>query len=319
MQTMKAMVIDGFGGPDQLRPHTMPVPVVADGEVLVRLEVVGVGEWDPFEREGGYAEMLGTTPEFPYVLGSEGAGEVAAVGRGVERLVVGDLVYAVGFLNPRGGFYAEQVVIAEDLVSRVPDGLTAAEAGVMGGVGTTALRGLDDVLHVEPGTTALVFGAGGGIGHLAVQLARRMGGRVLAVASGDDGVELASRLNADAVVDGRRDDVSAAARRFARGGIDAALLTAGGEAADEAVKAVPRGGRVAYPNGVMPEPVAVDGVDIVAYNGEPDRDLIERFDALISTTPPIVHIAETFPLESAAEAHRALERHHLGKLALAIS
>ena len=154
MQTMKAMVIDGFGGPDQLRPHTMPVPVVADGEVLVRLEVVGVGEWDPFEREGGYAEMLGTTPEFPYVLGSEGAGEVAAVGRGVERLVVGDLVYAVGFLNPRGGFYAEQVVIAEDLVSRVPDGLTAAEAGVMGGVGTTALRGLDDVLHVEPGTTA---------------------------------------------------------------------------------------------------------------------------------------------------------------------
>jgi len=129
MQTMKAMVIDGFGGPDQLRPLTMPVPVVADGEVLVRLEVVGVGEWDPFEREGGYAEMLGTTPEFPYVLGSEGAGEVAAAGRGVERLVVGDLVYAVGFLNPRGGFYAEQVVIAEDLVSRVPDGLTAAEAG----------------------------------------------------------------------------------------------------------------------------------------------------------------------------------------------
>ena len=319
MQTMKAMVIDGFGGPDQLRPLTMPVPVVADGEVLVRLEVVGVGEWDPFEREGGYAEMLGTTPEFPYVLGSEGAGEVAAAGRGVERLVVGDLVYAVGFLNPRGGFYAEQVVIAADLVSRVPDGLTAAEAGVMGGVGTTALRGLDDVLHVEPGTTVLVFGAGGGIGHLAVQLARRMGGRVLAVASGDDGVELASRLNADAVVDGRRDDVSAAAQRFARGGVDAALLTAGGEAADEAVKAVRRGGRVAYPNGVMPEPVAVDGVDIVAYNGEPDRDLIERFDALISTTPPIVHIAETFPLESAAEAHRALDRHHLGKLALAIS
>ena len=229
------------------------------------------------------------------------------------------LVYAVGFLNPRGGFYAEQVVIAEDLVSRVPDGLTAAEAGVMGGVGTTALRGLDDVLRVEPGTTVLVFGAGGGIGHLAVQLARRMGGRVLAVASGDDGVELASRLNADAVVDGRRDDVSAAAQRFARGGVDAALLTAGGEAADEAVKAVRRGGRVAYPNGVMPEPVAVDGVDIVAYNGEPDRDLIERFDALISTTPPIVHIAETFPLESAAEAHRALDRHHLGKLALAIS
>lgn len=69
----------------------------------------------------------------------------------------------------------------------------------------------------------------------------------------------------------------------------------------------------------MPEPVGVDGVDIVAYNGEPDRDLIERFEALISTTPPIVHIAETFPLESAAEAHRALERHHLGKLALAIS
>jgi NADPH:quinone reductase len=78
----------------------------------------------------------------------------------------------------------------------------------------TALTGLDDVLSVRPNETLLVFGASGGIGHMAIQLAKRMGARVLAVASGDDGVALAMRLGADAVVDGRKEDAVTAARRF---------------------------------------------------------------------------------------------------------
>lgn len=315
-KTMRAAVIDRFGGAEELKAGTIPVPEIGADEVLVRVEVAGVGEWDAFERQGGYAEMLGMEPAFPYVLGSEGAGTVAAVGERVRRFAPGDRVYAVGFLNPKGGFYAEYAAVSEDFVSPIPGALTIEQAAVVGGVGLTALRGLEDVLRLKEGETVLVFGAGGGIGHVAVQLAKRMGARVFAVASGDDGVALAERIGADAAVDGRAGGVLAAVRAFAPGGFDAALLTAGGEAADQALSAVREGGRAAYPGGVHPEPRAPAGVQLTSYNGDPDGDIIERLNRFIERGPFEVHVAQTFPLEDAAEAHRALERHYLGKLAL---
>jgi NADPH:quinone reductase-like Zn-dependent oxidoreductase len=98
----------------------------------------------------------------------------------------------------------------------------------------------------------MIFGAGGGVGHLAVQLARNMGARVFAVASGEDGVAMVKKLGIDAAVNGRKDDISLAASSFAPDGLDAALLTAGGEIAEIAIQCVRTGGRVAYPNGIYP-------------------------------------------------------------------
>lgn len=275
-----------------------------------------MGAWDPFEREGGFAKLSGIEPEFPYVLGSDGAGTVAAVGPRVGRFLEGDRVYAVAVANAKGGFYAEYVAVKEDEASPVPEHLTTEQAGALPVDGITALRGLDDTLGVKEGESLLIFGASGGIGHLAVQLAKRMGARVLAVASGDDGVELARRLGADAVVDGHKDDVAAAARAFAPEGLDAVLLTADGRAAEEALGALRKGGRAAYPNGVEPEPQTRPGVTIQGYDGTPDRPAIEKLNRLIESGPFEVHVARTFPLEQAAEAHRALETHYLGKLAL---
>ena len=183
----------------------------------------------------------------------------------------------------------------------------------------TALRGLDDMLSLKEGETLMIFGASGGIGHLAVQLAKRMGARVFAVASGDDGVALAKRLGAEFAINGRKDDVVAAAREFASGGLDAALVTAGGEAADRALKAVRDGGRAAHPNGVMPEPKASHGVRMSSYDVELSQEVIAKLNRLIEASPFEVHIARTFPLDRAAEAHRALDDHYLGKLALRLS
>lgn len=315
---MRAVAIDRFGGVETLEMHTLPIPGIGPGEVLVRVQWAGVGEWDPFEREGGYAEMTGVTPAFPYVLGSEGAGIVAAVGESVDRVTTGDRVYAVGFLNPKGGFYAEYAAVPAGFVSPLPGGLTAEQAAGLGGVGLTALRGLDDTLRVEPGESVMVFGASGGVGHLAVQLAKRMGARVLAVASGDDGVAMVRRLGADEAVDGRGGDVLAAARALAPGGIDCALLAAGGGSAEAALGTLREGGRAAYPNGVHPEPRAPEGVRLTAYNGEPDAEILERLNRLVDAGPFEVHVDRSFALEEAAEAHRALGRHHLGKLALRI-
>ena len=316
--TMRAVVIDRFGGPEQFRERRLPVPSPSPGQILIRLEVAGVGSWDPFEREGGYAEMQGTAPWFPYVLGSEGAGTIAAVGDGVTNRAVGERVFAASFLNPTGGFYAEYVCVDAGLVAPVPAGMSTAQAAVMGGVGMTALRGLQDALDLRSGETLLVHGASGAMGHLAVQLGKRLGARVLAVASGDDGVALAARVGADLSIDGRAEDVADGARRFSADGLDAALLTVGGPAADAAVATVRPGGRAAYPTGVQPEPSSTPAVQPQAFNGEPDADLLERFVALIGDRPLDVHIAREFPFDQIAAAHHALHDHHLGKLAVAI-
>jgi NADPH:quinone reductase-like Zn-dependent oxidoreductase len=313
---MRAAAIDRFGGPETIAVHTLPVPQVEPDEVLIHIESAGVAEWDPFEREGGFVEMLGVTPTFPYVLGTDGAGTVAAVGKQVKGFKEGDKVYGAVLGNPKGGFYAEYASVKDQFVSHIPGKVSIEQAGVMPSDAVTGLRGLDDVLGLKRGESVMIFGASGGIGHMAVQLAKRMGARVFAVASGDDGVSLAKRLGGDAVVDGHKDDVAAAARKFAPGGVDAALLTAGGEAADRALAAVREGGRVAHPNGVDPAPKARAGVKLTAYDGEPDRQIIEKLNKLIETGPFEVHIARTFPLERAADAHRAIDEHYLGKLAL---
>lgn len=315
---MDAVAIDRFGGPEELTLHELPVPEVGSGEILIRVDTAGVGVWDPFDREGGFVEILGAEPKFPYVLGADGAGIVEAVGEGVTRFVAGDRVYSFGSLDPKSRFYAKYAVVKAEHAAPVPEGLSLEEAGAMPTDALTALVGLDEILHLQPGETLLVFGASGGIGHLAVQLAKRIGARVLAVASHEDGVELVRRLGADAVVDGHGGDVGEAARTFAPEGIDAALVTAAGEGLDEAMSALRDGARVAYPHGVQPKPHARDTVHVEGYDGRVTHELLDRLNGLIEKGPFTVEVARTFPLEAAAEAHRTLDQHFLGKLALKI-
>lgn len=319
-KTMQAIALNQFGGLEALNLQTVPVPAMGPDDVLIRVLYAGVGEWDPFEASGGYADAMEGEPKFPYIPGSEGSGIVVAVGKNVTHVLPDDYVYAARFLNPQGGFYAEYAVVEGGYVSRLPGSLSLEESSVVGGGGITALRGLEDVLHLQSGESILIFGAGGGIGHIAIQLAKRMGAHVFAVASGDDGVALAERVEADGVVEGHRDDILKIARAFAPQGFDTALLTAGGTAAETLLGAVRKGGRVAYPNGIDPIPTAAEGISLEGYNGLPDPDIIERLNRLIESegTPFSAHVARIFMLEDAAAAHEALESHYPGKLALRI-
>jgi len=314
--TMRAAALDRFGGVENIHLEQLPVPEPGPDEILLRIESAGVGVWDPYEREGEFAKMFGSQPTFPYVLGSDGAGTIAAVGAQVHRFKEGDRAYALALVNPKGGFYAEYAAVKADNVSPIPKKLSVEQAGVMPSDALTALRGLDEIIKLKQGESLMVFGAGGGIGHLAVQLAKRIGARVFAVASGDDGVALAKRLGADSVANGRKDDIEAAARAFAPGGLDAALVTAGGESTDRALRAMKKDGRVAYPNGVMPAPKAPSGVKAQSYDIEPSPQQIERLNRLIESGPFEVHVARAFPLDRAADPHRELDKHYLGKLAL---
>ena len=317
-QTMRAVALDKFGGPETLTIQTLPIPEIEANEVLIRVEAAGVGAWDPFEREGGFVEITGIQPTFPYVLGTDGAGTIAAVGKDVKRFKEGDRVYAAVLGNPKGGFYAQYAAVNADNVSLIPKQLTVEQAAVLPTDALTALTGLERVLRLKAGESLMVFGASGGVGHLALQLGKRLGANVFAIASGDDGVQFAKKLGADSAVDGRSDTVLDAAREFAPNGIDTALVTAGGERTDRALSAMRKGGRIAYPHGVMPEPTAPEGVAVEAYDGEFDPALIERLNALIDSGPFVAHVDRTFPLEQVSEAHKALTEHHLGKIALRI-
>ncbi len=307
-QQMKAVVIDRYGGPEVLHVATLPVPSPKTDEVLIHLVAAGVGVWDPEVRSGEFE--IGER-RFPKVIGNDGAGEAMAVGSRVKRVRPGDQVYAYSM---EGGFDAEYVAVKQDQVATVPPGISPEQAGALGADGVTALRGLEDTLHLRRGEKLLVFGASGGIGHLAVQLAKRLGAEVFAVASGEDGVALVRQLGADQAVDGKHGAVVDALRSFAPQGLDAALVLTSGKGLDAALGQLRKDGRIAYPNGVEPEPHGPKGVSIMAYDGESGPEALDRLNALISQGPFHVEV-RFYPLEEAAQAHRDVQKHHLGKLA----
>jgi len=315
---MKATVINKFGGPEELTVSNVPIPGIDDNEVLIKVEYAGIGQWDIFEREGGYDKMLGLGSQFPYILGSEGSGIVCAKGKNVDSFDIGDKVYATGFLNPKGGFYAEYVAIDSKYVTKIPESITMQEASVISGVGLTALRGLEDVLRLKKGESIIILGASGGIGHLAAQLAQNIGARVFAIASGEDGVSVLRNLGVSTVVDGRKADVLSAAREFAPEGFDTALFTAGGELANSLVQCIRPGGRIAYPNGIYPIPSVRTDISLTGYNGEPEPEIIKRLNNWVSSGRIKVHIDKVFLLEDAYKAHIALSNHYVGKLCFKI-
>ncbi|MGA7124507.1 MAG: zinc-binding dehydrogenase, partial [Polyangiaceae bacterium] len=223
-------------------------------------------------------------------------------------------VYGWGFLNPKGGFFAEYAVLPQDEVSSVPDTLSQREAGALAVDGLTALAGLD-LLRIEADQALMILGASGGVGHLALQLAKRLGARVLALASGDDGVSLARRLGADEVIEGHSRDSAAKARAFAPGGLDAALFLAGSNV-DDLLGLVRRGGRIAYPNGIEPEPSPRPGIAVEAFDGYHGREALDRLNQLVNAGPFHVEVSRIYALEDTPHALRDVKRHHLGKLAV---
>ncbi len=315
-QTMKAAAIDRAGGPEVITLHTLPVPKPAADEVLIAVDTAGVAIWDAHLR--AHPEGIKHSA-FPLVLGTDGAGTVAAVGEKVKRFKVGDVVYSYSWDNPHGGFYAEYIAVPEERVGHIPQGLTLRQAGAIATTGLTAIQGIDDALHLKAGDTLIIHGAAGGVGTLALQFAKLRGVKVLATASGEDGLAFVKGLGADAVVDGRHADISAAAREFAPQGVEAVLALAGGEALERCIDALRPGGRVAFPYGVEPEPKPRPGLAPIRYNAIPGVDEFERMNRAIEAAKLRVPIEAEFPLAQADKAQERVEAGHiLGKIVLRI-
>jgi NADPH:quinone reductase len=315
-KTMRAVALRQFGGPAALTIQEVPVPELDPGDVLLAVHTAGVGPWDLHIRGGWYPEGQ---PRFPLVLGTDGSGTIAATGSRVRRLKVGERVYGYRWLNPKGGFCAEYTALEASHVAPIPRHLDMVHAGAMAVTGLTALQGIDAALHVKRGESVIICGASGGVGTLAVQFAKLRGARILALASGADGVDLVRPLGADAAVDGQHGDVAAAIQHFAPHGVDAVLALAGGEALERCLEAVRPGGRVAYPNGVEPVPQKRRGVRLTAYNAVAGSREFERLDRAAEAAQVEVPIAAEYPFTGAAQAHERIAAGHvLGKIVLRV-
>ncbi len=316
-ETMKAAAIDSFGPPGELRLRTVPVPRPAPREVLIALWAAGVGVWDAEVRDGSW--QPGGHTRFPLILGTDGAGFIAATGSAVRTLRLGDRVCAYDYANRKGGFYAQYVAVDTEHLGRVPQPLDHLQAGALPTTGLTALQGIDDHLRVRRGETVLVYGASGAVGTLALQFAKYRHARVLATGTGRPAAALLKRLGADAVIDARDKSAVEQVRDFAPNGIDAALVLAAGDSREALLQLVRKGGRVAYPNGVEPTPQKLRSYQLISYDAASGRSQFRRLTQVATDANLTVPIAAVYPLAQAAKAHERLAQGHiLGRIVLRI-
>jgi len=316
-KTMRAVAIDRFGGPEVLTLHSLHVPALSEHEVLIGVDTAGVGVWDAQIRDGTLVPSA--KKRFPLVLGTDGSGVIAELGSRVRRFKVGDRIYSYAYDNPKGGFYAEYVAVPSDMVSHIPKPLDLEHAGAIPTTGLTALQGVDDALHVKDGENVIIHGATGGVGSLAIQFAKLRGARVLATASSAAGMEFVTELGADMAADGRHGDIIAAAKTFASDGIDAVLALVGGDSLERCLDTVRLGGRLAYPNGIEPEPKKRRSIDTVPYDATPGVKQFERLGRAVEAARLKVPIAGVYALADATKAHERLAAGGvLGKIVLRV-
>ncbi|MFC0430975.1 NADP-dependent oxidoreductase [Kutzneria buriramensis] len=216
--TMQTISQDRLGGPEVLTPATAPVPTPGVSQILVRVHAAGVNPIDATNRKTGM--FLG---EPPFTLGWDVSGTVAGVGLGVSVHQVGDEVFGMLPFPSGHGAYAEYVVVPARLFVPKPDALTHIEAASLPLAGLTAWQALAETAHVTAGSRVLVNGAAGGVGHLAVQIAKALGAHVTAVVSAPN-VDFARALGADDVIDRATTDYTKTVRN-----LDVVLDTTGGD------------------------------------------------------------------------------------------
>jgi NADPH:quinone reductase len=311
---MKAAAVDRFGPPSALTLHEVPVPSPGPHEVLIAIDTAGVGSWDASIRDGSWRRP--GRPRFPLVPGIDGAGIVVAKGARVRRVHVGDRVYAYEFGNRQGGFYAQFAAARAEHVGRVPNGLDLREAGAVATTGLTALQGID-ALELRLGQTALIFGASGAVGTMAVQFAVQRGAHVIATASGAAATRLVRKLGAHRVIDARSVASIEQLRKFAPNGLDCVLALAGGDELERCLDFVRPKGRVVHPNGVEPVPTERPTFRVRAFDAVANPREFDKLNRRLANGRIRVPIAASYRLGSAAQAHRRLDREHaLGRMVL---
>jgi NADPH:quinone reductase-like Zn-dependent oxidoreductase len=309
--TMRAIRQETLGGPDVLGLVEVPRPSPIPTEVLVRTAAAGVNPVDWKTRARG-----GFLGEPPFTVGWDVAGVVEEVGFGVTRFSVGDRVFGMPRFPREAAAYAEYVTSPSRQLALIPDGLDDVAAAALPLAGLTAWQALVETADVQPGQRVLVLAAAGGVGHLAVQIAKARGAHALGTARAAKHPFLAD-LGVGETIDYTSEDVAHRARD-----VDVVLDAVGGEAASDALRAVRDDGIVVTLSGTSVGPLRELAGDRVRVDGilvEPDRAGLEAIAELAAAGALRPHVSHTFPLAEAARAHELGETGRTqGKLVLTV-
>jgi NADPH:quinone reductase-like Zn-dependent oxidoreductase len=320
---MKAAVLTRFGGPDAFERREVPVPPVAPRQVRVRVHATAINPLDYQIRRGDYADYV----SLPAIIGQDISGVVEEVGSDVQEFAVGDEVYYTPKIFGGSGSYAEQHVADVELVGRKPQNLTHVEAASLTLVGGTVWEALVQRAQLMVGETILIHGGAGGVGTIAIQVAKAMGARVITTARGSNH-EFVRSLGADEVIDYSSDDYVAAVGMLTRSrGVDVVFDTIGGDALTKSALVAADAGRVvSIVDIAQPQNLIEAWGKNAAYHFVFTRQNRGKLDALTSlverglVTPVI---GATLPLSRIAEAHQLLEnggaRGIRGKVAIDVS
>jgi NADPH2:quinone reductase len=324
--TMTCIEISEPGGPEVLKPGTRPLPVAGAGEVLVRVAAAGVNRPDIMQRQGMYSPPPGVSD----IPGLEIAGTVVAVGPEVSRWNVGDTVCAL----VAGGGDAEDCAAPAPQCLPFPKGVDAVAAAALPETFFTVWANVFGRARLEPGETLLVHGGSSGIGTAAIQIASRLGARVMATAGSAEKCAACEDLGAERAVNYRDEDFVEAAKAFSGGqGVNVILDMVGGDYVARNIAALARGGRIASIAFLQGSKVEVDLMPLlmkhltitastlrpqtIEQKGEIANALEERIWPLIEAGDIKPVIDTIFPLADAAEAHRLMESsRHIGKIML---
>jgi NADPH:quinone reductase-like Zn-dependent oxidoreductase len=310
---MRAALIHEFGGPEKIKTETLPIPEVQEGEVLIRVQAAGVNPVDTAVREGYMQSKL--THQFPLILGWDVAGTVADIGYSARRFEIGEDVYGYA-RRPlvQYGTYAEYVVLPESYLAHSPQQMPATEAAGIPLAGLTAYQCLFDAAQLQTGQSVLILGASGGVGSMAIQLAKYQQAVVIGVASAGN-LAYMQELGADYTIDYKEMHVGEAVKALMPEGVDLILDLTSGETLQQGLAALKPKGKLVS---VLHSGKGLDpAIDFHYVFVEPNTLQLNHLADLADSGLLKVHVSQTYSLEEAAEAHRRIQGHHTtGKLVI---
>jgi len=310
-QTMKAIRIHNYGGPEVLQYEDAPRPEPQAGEVLVRVHAAGVNPIDWKVREGHMKDFW--PHKLPLILGWDLSGVVEELGRGVSRFKIGDEVYSVP--DPtRNGAYADYIVVREPELALKPNSLHHIRAAAVPLAALTAWQSLFDTAQLQPGQRVLIHAGSGGVGHLAVQLAKWKGAYVFATASTKN-QDLLRKLGVDEPIDYTQQRFENVARN-----IDIVLDTIGGETQERSWKVLRQGGiLVSLVRPPSEEKAKALGVRDAFVAGHPSGAQLAEIAKMIDSGQLAPIIDRILPLCEARRAHELSQSGHVrGKIVLRV-
>lgn len=301
---MKAALMNEYGGPEVVKTvDGVPKPKINDNQVLVEVHAAGVNPFDVKVR-AGFARAMGEL-RFPAILGGDVSGVVAEVGANVLHVKPGDAVYGLaGALSSQGSF-AEFAPVSGGQIAKQPAKTTYAEAAALPLAGVSALQAIVETLDVQKGQKVLIHGGAGGIGSIAIQIAKHLGAYVAATASAKH-AQFVKSLGADEVLDYHKDKFRDLLHDY-----DAVFDTVGGETFIDSYKVLRPGG-IIVSMAAQANPELDKHHDVTSHGQytQANTGRLERLAQLVESGAVKVHIDKTFPLSETAEALEYLETGH---------